>query len=71
MNTNKIETLEKTEKPNHRLMIPLEKAVRPSLWKRMTKGRSKPTSDLSFEQWENLEQRRFCRSFDVDQRGRL
>ena len=71
MNTNKITNLKKTEKSNHRLMIPLEKAVRPSLWARLMTGRPKPTSDLSFEQWENLEQRRCCRPLDVEQRGRL
>ncbi|MBN8542381.1 MAG: hypothetical protein J0L82_18465 [Deltaproteobacteria bacterium] len=69
MNTNKIMNLEKTEISNHRLMIPLEKAVRPSLWARLTKPKSK--SDLSFEQWESLEGRRCCRPLDVDQRGRL
>ncbi len=69
MNTNKIMNLEKTEKSNHPLMIPLEKAVRPSLWARLTKP--KPKSDLSFEQWESLEGRRCCRQLDVNQRRRL
>ncbi len=71
MNTNKIMDLEKTERSNHRLMIPLEKAVQPGLWARLTKGRGKSTSDLSFEQWENLEQRRCCRPLDFDQKERL
>lgn len=67
MNENKIMNLEKTEKSNHQLMILLEKAVRPSLWARLTKTKS----DLTFEQWERLEGRCRCRSLDVDQRGRL
>ena len=69
MNLNKIINLETTENSNHRLIIPPEKAVRRSLWARLTKA--KPKSDLSFEQWERLEQRRCCRPLDFGQKGRL
>ncbi len=71
MNPIKITNLEKTERSAHRLMIPLEKAVRPSLWGRLTKGSLKTTSDLSFEQWQSLEQRRCCRPVDFDLKERI
>ena len=66
---NKNENRYKSHELSYHHIIPLEKARKPSIWLQLKNSFAK--SDLSFEQWEDLETKRNRRPATLDQRARL
>ncbi len=69
MNAKQIKIQSETKKAASLSLIPLEKAAKPSLWERLKLAFTK--SDLSFEQWERLETKRYRPSTDFNHLGRF
>ena len=69
MNAKQIKIQSETKRSANLSLIPLEKAAKPTLWERLKLSFTR--SDLSFEQWERLEMKRYRPPTDFNHLGRF
>ena len=68
MNAKKMKAQKEIDLEKCLVLIPLEKATKPSLWSKFKTAMAKP--DMNIAQWEYLEKKRCRPPSDFDRMGR-